>query len=123
MVVYLGNKRAGDGTLDSSLNNFLKGEGGIAIPYGVTEIKEGMFSDMPNLTSVTIPNSVTKLSFSAFSGCTSLKSITIPNSVTDIIINAFEECPNLKEIKIDKARGSIDGSPWGAENARVIWLR
>lgn len=123
MVVYLGNKRAGDVKLESSLNNFLKGEGSITIPYGVTEIKEGMFADMPNLTSVIIPNSVTKLSFSAFSGCTSLKSITIPNSVTDIIFDAFEECPNLKEIKIDKPRGSIDGSPWGAENATVTWLR
>ena len=123
MVVYLGNKRAGDVKLESSLNNFLKGEGGIAIPYGVTEIKEGMFSDMPNLTSVIIPNSVTKLSLSAFYRCTSLKSITIPNSVTDIMFDAFEECPKLYEIKIDKPRGSIDGSPWGAEYARIIWLR
>lgn len=123
MVVYLGNKRVGDGTLDSSLMNFLKGEGGIAIPYGVTEIREGMFADMPNLTSVIIPNSVTKLSFSAFSGCTSLKSITIPDSVTSIDDNSFSGCTNLKEIKVDKPRGSIDGSPWGAENARIIWLR
>ena len=123
MVVYLGNKRAGDGTLDSDLMNFLKAEGNVTIPYGVTKIRAYIFSSMPNLTSVKIPNSVTSISNYAFQNCTSLTSITIPNSVTTIGDYSFSGCTNLKEIKVDNTENSIPDAPWGATNATVIWLR
>lgn len=94
-------------------------------PCQITELPYSCFSNQyystPNLlTSITIPNSVKILGQNCFYNC-GLTSINIPSSVTNIGNNCFAECPNLTTIYIDKPTDSIAGSPWGAENATVIW--
>ena len=74
------------------------------------------------LTNITIPNSVTSIEISAFEN-NQLTSVTIPNSVTKIMGGAFSKNPNLTSIKIDKEENSIEGSPWGASDATITWLR
>ena len=51
-----------------------------------------------------------------------LTMIKIPNSVS-IIRSAFNSNPNLTSIEIDNIEGSIEGSPWGANNATIKYLR
>lgn len=51
-----------------------------------------------NATNVTIPYGITSIGDGAFSNCTSLSSITIPDSVTSISHNAFLSCSSLTEI-------------------------
>ena len=71
---------------------------------------------------IIIPNGVKTIGNSAFSN-NQLTSVTIPNSVTTIRIRAFYNNPNLKAITIDNAKGAISGSPWGATNATINYLR
>lgn len=49
----------------------------LTIPEGVTEIQDGAFSRLSNLTSVSLPASLNKIAAGAFGYCTSLASITI----------------------------------------------
>ena len=89
----------------------------VAIPDGVTEIKEAAFcaagdhhdeidrqthySFGPSaLESITIPDSVTRIGNYAFYGCSSLRSIDIPNNVTSLGRYAFYKCSNLDFIQI-----------------------
>ncbi len=82
----------------------------LAIPEGITEIKNNTFSGCSGLTSVTIPNSVTNICDSAFNGCSSLTSITIPSGVTSIGSSAFYGCSSLTSITIPSGVTSISSS-------------
>jgi len=82
-----------------------------------------IFTVETNLSEIIIPSSVTSIETGAFYNCTSLTEITIPNSVTSIGNSVFVNCSSLESINIDNTEGSISGSPWGAPNATVTWLR
>ncbi len=71
------------------------------------------------LTSVTIPESVTKILSGAFNN-NQLTEITIPSSVTYIGNNTFSNNQKNMKVTVNKAEGSITGSPWGA--ASVQWV-
>ena len=79
----------------------------IAIPNGVTSIRELAFDDCESLTSVTIPDSVTSIGNWAFDDCSSLKSITIPDSVTSIGEWTFSSCGGLTSVTIPDSVISI----------------
>ena len=57
----------------------------------------------------------------AFYGCKNLTSVTIEDSVWDIGASAFTGCTNLKKITINKQKDSIEGGPWGATKATIVW--
>ena len=101
----------------------------ITIPDSVTSIGERAFEGCNALESVKIGSSLTSIGSQAFNGCISLSEISLPNSVTDIYYmgsgptQAFVNCTALTSIEIDNTEGSISGSPWGASNATVTWLR
>ena len=115
----------------------------VIIPNGVTTIGSHAFANN-SLTSIIIPDSVTSIGEYAFhvNNLSSVKmsdnmitigdyafsnnkmvNIKLPNSVTTISDNSFYNNPNLKLIEIDKTENSIEGSPWGADNATITWLR
>ena len=70
----------------------------IAIPNGITDIKNYAFYGCKSITSIEIPNSVTTIGSCAFSDCSSLTSFTIPNGVTSIRNYAFSGCTSLTSI-------------------------
>lgn len=72
----------------------------IEIPYGVTEIGEGAFSDCAELKKVYLPETVTIIGERAFSGCIRLREIDLPYSVTVIKKKAFFNCKSLGYINI-----------------------
>lgn len=78
------------------------------IPYGVTTIGEGAFSDCWGLTSITFPETVTTIGEGAFYGCESLTSISIPKSVTSIDFEAFMKCSALTSITVDANNPKYD---------------
>lgn len=96
----------------------------ITIPSSVESIGSYAFADCSELTDVTIKNGVTSIGSYAFSN-TALTEITIPSSVESIGSYAFFGCGgsfvSKFKITINKAEGSISGSPWGATFATVNW--
>ena len=73
-----------------------------------TKIKNYVFRDCNNLTSVTIPDSVTSIGNYAFYYCNNLTSITIPNSITTIGDSAFSYCNSLTSLTIPDSVETID---------------
>ena len=74
-----------------------------------------------SLTSLVIPNSVTKLDQRAFYNKGTLKDISIGTSVSKINKNCFYGVSNAT-INVNRKKGSISGSPWGATDTTVNWL-
>ena len=95
------------------------------IPYGVTKIGRQAFYNQNKMTKVIIPETVKEIEPNAFGYCNSLTNINIPSSVEKIGEGCFDSCKNLSEIRINKEKGSIEGSPWGADKGdrAVIWLK
>lgn len=134
------------GVIDGSVENLVIPEGttsikgymfsdngsltSVRIPGSVKTIGSGAFSRCVSLEDVTIDNGVETI-MEAFNGCSSLGTITIPASVTRIAKpmriggatsdGAFSDCSNLTTITIHKTENSIEGAPWGATNATVVW--
>ena len=81
------------------------GKKAVTIPFGVTRIADGAFSDC-GLTSVTIPGSVTSIGVEAFQR-TPLERVTFPDGLTKIEKYAFFSCGRLKEVTIPVSVTSI----------------
>ena len=99
-------------------NNQLSGELDLS---GLTNLDYISGFGHNQLTSVTLPNNIKTIGDAFYDN--QLTSIEIPNSVTTIGDSSFYNNPNLTLIEIDKTENSISGSPWGASNATVTWLR
>lgn len=65
----------------------------IAIPEGLTAIRDYAFYNCYQLKSIKLPDSLTTLGASAFAGCSQLRKVTIPEGVTSIEYSTFEWCP------------------------------
>ena len=79
----------------------------IAIPSGISDIKEGTFYSCSKLVSVSLPQGLKTIGNRAFLSCESLESIDIPDSVTTIGETAFGYCYALKGITLSKALSCI----------------
>ena len=95
------------------------------VPYGVTKIGERAFYNKSKMTKIILPETITEIGWQAFGNCKNLKEIDIPSNVEKIENDCFGTCDNLSEIRINKAKGSIAGAPWGADKGdrAVIWLK
>ena len=81
----------------------------LAIPDGVTNVGNYVFSGFDWVKSITIPNSVTNIGTMAFHYCTNITSLTIPKSVTTIGSSAFSAFIRLENITLPFA-GSTRGN-------------
>ena len=83
------------------------------------------FYNQHKMTKIIIPETVKEIGKDTFGYCKGLTKIEIPSSVDTIGENCFDTCTNLNEIRINKEKGSIAGSPWGADKGDrvVIWLK
>ena len=79
----------------------------LAIPEGVSEIKNYAFNGCDALTQITIPNSVTSIGNMAFFGCTALTQVNIPDGVESIGYYTFYQCSALAQVTIGKGVESI----------------
>lgn len=86
-------------------------------------IDNGAFQGLVTLESIQLNDGLLYIGGGAFVHCSKLERIEIPNSVTAIGQNAFQRCDSLKIIVIDKEADSIEGAPWGAPDAEIVWLR
>ena len=85
------------------------------LSYNIKQISEGMLS-RSGITEIQIPSKVKTIAAKAFEGCASLQRVEIPNTVTTIDSQTFTSCNNLTIVY----SGTATGSPWGANNSRVV---
>ena len=97
----------------------------ITLPQGLQTIRDSTFDQCYSLKNVTIPNSVTTIGEQAFYQCDSFTEIILPESVSSIYEDAFERrvIGNRYPVCIDKVCNSISGSPWGAEDYNIHWMK
>lgn len=79
----------------------------VTLPYGITEIPDGMFYRCEKLSSIKAFDGITIIGIGSFRGCTNLTSISLPNTVTVINSGAFNECTNLKSVVFSKSIETI----------------
>ena len=61
----------------------------VALPFSVTEIRQGTFMNCGKLKSINVPEGVQVITLSSFQNTPALKSITLPNGITSIEHDAF----------------------------------
>lgn len=100
-----------DGVLQSSDKNLnLQGNNGVVvIPSSVTEIANGVFSDVEGLKEVIIPGSVKKIGANAFSYNSGIEKVTMQEGVEYIGEYAFASCSNLIEVSIPDTVTQLGG--------------
>ena len=76
----------------------------LALPDGITELKNYAFYGCQSLQSISIPDSITRIDYGAFSDCTSLTNITISGSVTSIGNSIFQKCDKITFNVYDNAK-------------------
>ncbi len=72
----------------------------VAVPKGVTGIKEHAFEGNTALKHILLPDTIQKIEFCAFMNCESLEEVEIPGSVMVIEAYAFMGCGNLKSVTL-----------------------
>ena len=86
----------------------------IVIEDGITGIGSFVFSDLPNLQTVTIADSVERIGMYAFLICQNLKQVTLPAGLKHIGANAFGYCSSIEEIILPEGTESIDSFAFGS---------
>lgn len=70
--------------------------GTLSLPYGVTVIENGAFSECINLTGLSLPSSLTSIGSYAFCNCNSLTgTLEFPSGLESIGGSAFKGCYNM----------------------------
>ena len=82
----------------------------VAIPDGITKIKNGTFQYFKSLVKVVLPASIQKIGKEAFSGCEALAEIVLSDNLTTIAEAAFSKCKELKHLDIPKGVTKIGES-------------
>lgn len=72
----------------------------IVVGDGITQIAEGAFAKLPNVTNVQLPQSLEMVGDYAFYQCSSLKSISIPERTLAIGMYSFYGCSKLMQVDI-----------------------
>jgi len=86
----------------------------------VTSIRPYCFENCTKIVGEISLPMVETINTCAFQGCTNISAITLGSNLTSIGSNAFKNS-GIKTITIQKANGSVSGSPWGASGATVVW--
>lgn len=97
----------------------------IDIQEGVVEIQSGIIPQA-QISKLTLPSTIEIIKGGAFGGLTALTEIEIMSNSAMIEAEesggAFAGCTNVERIIVHAPENSIEGAPWGATNAEVIWL-
>lgn len=113
----------------------------VAIPEGITKIKENCFKQYAKLESLSLPNSLVEIGSYAFAECDALTEVIIPAGVTirdyafgwcDKLVtitfkgkptlvkgNVFANSTNIKAINVPWAEGEVANAPWGSAGTVV----
>ena len=71
----------------------------VSLPYGITDIGKGAFSNCASLKEMVLPDTVTRIGEKAFYLCESLKSVDVSGCSLDIGFKAFDGCIDLESVR------------------------
>ncbi|MBP5266050.1 MAG: leucine-rich repeat protein [Lachnospiraceae bacterium] len=120
-VIISTSTTADDGyTVENGVLTAIPSTGSITIPDGVTSIKENLFKDHTEITSISIPDSVTDLG-SGFQGCTGLQTVTIGTGITSLGANTFYNCTTLSTVNFPSTLTTIGADAFkGCKGLKTI---
>lgn len=95
----------------------------IVLPQTLTSLGISAFDSCPAVTAFNIPGSLAEVPLNAFAGCAVLSMVNIGNGVSNISPLAFNGDTKIALVIIDDTLDAIEGAPWGAMKANVVWLR
>lgn len=129
-------------TIGNSVFNGCANLGEVHLSTSLTTLGEYAFKNCENLGNVSaiegitfgVPEGCTGVGFCAFQNCLKIAKFYIPSSIYTnsfgalvgtggTTYDAFSGCIGLLEIHVNKNRGHLSGSPWGAPNRDcvVVW--
>ena len=95
----------------------------LTLPTTITEIPDGAFRGLYNLTNAPLRNTVKSIGASAFEDCRALTNVEVPNSVITIGANAFEGCTNLIRITAGYSVTSVGASAFsGCTKLQTVFI-
>ena len=95
-------------------------DGKAIIPEWEAEIKEEVFKDCKELTSVELPQWIRKIRGWAFCGCYNLTEITLSEWVEEIGDCAFSGCSSLTEVRIPIGCNVHKDAFYDSPNVQII---
>lgn len=96
----------------------------INLPEGLTSIGLRAFQNCPKLTSIVFPSSLVAIDGAVYQDCTALTTVTFlstPTTIGGITNSTFSGCTNLTTIRVPWSGGEVEGAPWGATNATIVY--
>ena len=89
---------------------YMSGLEQIRMPGTVTQVGEGAFGSMPNMTDFTMEACKTTCVFGekTFSGSKNIKHVTLSEGVEDVSYMMFNQCASLEEIRIPNSCTTIE---------------
>lgn len=87
----------------------------------VKTIDDGLFHDMPNLTTLTLGEGVEKIGARAFMNCEKLQTVTLPEGITSIADSAFLGCKSLYHINFPEGLKTIGRQSFWS--TAIGWLK
>lgn len=87
----------------------------------VKTIDDGLFHDMPNLTTLTLGVGVEKIGARAFMNCEKLQAVTLPEGITSIADSAFLGCKSLYHINFPEGLKTIGRQSFWS--TAIGWLK
>ena len=90
----------------------------------ITEIPEGVFKDLKNISSIMLSDKVQKIGKESFSGCSSLVNVRFSGGLTDILNGAFSNCSSLTLVMLssDKLTNISDNAFYGNSSLQNLVL-
>lgn len=86
----------------------------------VTSIGNNCFLACQELKKIELPTGIKEIHYGTFSH-SGIKEISLPSTIEYINSDAFRSCSDIT-IKIGKEKDTLEGVPWGAENANIVWM-
>ncbi len=94
----------------------------IALDGVLTEIPSYLCYKCSSLLSVDgLLENATAVGTRAFGGCTGLREVNFKVRPGDYMSSVFYDCENIETIRVPWSEGEVEGAPWGALNAEIVY--
>ena len=95
----------------------------LAIPEGVTKIRDYAFQKLSTLKTVSLPSTLTYIGQYAFYDCTGLTAFEFPEGFTTLRSASLAGCKNIRELVFPASLATLEGAFGGCFNLRKVTFK